>query len=432
MPSSSSVALAAHPLAFVDSDWRRYLTGRGLKPVHTRALLSACAGATGLASPDLPAGVRRCLDKDFAGLDFPLRVSACETSVDGVVKWALTTGDGHTIECVYIPHGRRATACLSSQAGCGYGCTFCATGRMGLMRSLSVAEIVGQLHLMRLYAADKDLTPVSNVVFMGMGEPLANLEALVPAIELISSDNAYAIARRRITVSTVGLADRIPALAEACDVSLAVSVHASCDETRTRLMPINRRWPLAKLLDSLRAYTRIRPGRSITIEYIMLAGVNDALACARQLGELFSGLPVKFNLIPFNASASAGFVCSAPTVIAEFASALRQAGYVATIRSARGADSAAACGQLAVYTATKPPRGSIAAAECAVAVGEAKRTAATSAAAERTAATSAAAERTDATSAIAECAAPVGDAKRTAATSAAAERTPTSAAAERT
>ncbi len=359
MSGSSSVAHATHPLAFVESDWRSYLTGRGLNPVHTRALLSACAGAAGLASTDLPAGVRRCVDKDFAGLDAPLQVSACESSADGVVKWALKTRDGHTVECVYIPHGRRATACLSSQAGCGYGCAFCATARMGLMRSLTVEEIVGQLHLMRLYAADKDLTPVSNVVFMGMGEPLANLEALVPAIELISSDNAYAIARRRITVSTVGLADRILELAKACDVNLAVSVHAPSDEIRTRLMPVNRRWPLAKLLDALRAYTRIRPGRSITIEYIMLAGVNDAPECAHQLGELFSGLPAKFNLIPFNASAGAGFVCSSQTVIAEFAGSLRRAGYVATVRSPRGADSAAACGQLAVFAAAQPPRAPI-------------------------------------------------------------------------
>ena len=340
---------ATHPLAWREGDWRGYLQSRGFSVQHAGQLLSDYAGSRARpAGSALPAGLRRQLRRDFPKPELPLSLRERARADDGVIKWTLATSEGHPVECVYIPHKGRGTACLSSQAGCGYGCRFCATASMGLARNLSASEIIAQLRLMRQELKSLDCkASIDNAVFMGMGEPLANLDNLVDAIELMACDKAYAIARRRITVSTVGLADRIVELAQATKANLAVSLHAPNDELRTRLMPVNRRWPLAKLMAACREFAQLRRGSSITIEYLMLDGVNDSPACARQLAGLLGDLPAKVNLIPFNAHAGSGFFCSPPVAIDAFGDILRRAGRFVSVRLSRGADQAAACGQLA-------------------------------------------------------------------------------------
>ncbi len=275
------------------------------------------------------------------------------TSADGTRKWLLDVGQGNAIETVFIPEDDRGTLCVSSQAGCAMNCLFCSTGRQGFNRNLTTAEIVGQLwwaeHALRdaFGISAENERVISNVVLMGMGEPLQNLDALVPALRLMLDDNAYGLSRRRVTVSTSGLVRQIDKLAAECPVALAVSLHAPDDALRDRLVPLNRKHPLNELMAACRRYLRHAPRDFITFEYVMIDGVNDSPAQARELVALVRDVPCKFNLIPFNPFPGSGLARSPALRVREFAEVLMQAGIVTTTRKTRGDDIDAACGQLA-------------------------------------------------------------------------------------
>ena len=265
---------------------------------------------------------------------------------DGTHKWLLRLACGNVIETVLIPSPARTTLCISSQAGCALGCAFCRTARSGFGRNLAAHEIVAQLWLARHRLRPE--TPITNVVFMGMGEPLANPEAVLAALALLQDDHAYALGRRRITVSTAGLVPGIDRLRRTAPVSLAVSLHAPDDALRTRLMPINARYPMAELLAACRRYVGGRTRKhTVTIEYALLDGVNDSLAQARALARRLEGLPAKVNLIPFNPFPGSGFAASSAAAQNRFGRILCEAGIVTLTRRPRGDDIAAACGQLA-------------------------------------------------------------------------------------
>ncbi len=274
-------------------------------------------------------------------------------SADGTRKWLLDVGQGNAVESVFIPEEERGTLCISTQAGCAMNCRFCSTGRQGFNRNLTTAEIVGQLwmaeHALRadLGVSAEHERVISNVVMMGMGEPLQNLDAVVPALRLMLDDDAYGLSRRRVTVSTSGLVRQMDKLAEQCPVALAVSLHASNDALRDQLVPLNRKHPLRELMAACRRYLRRAPRDFITFEYVMLDDINDADAHARELVHLVADVPCKFNLIPFNPFPGSGLARSAPERIRAFAQILIDAGIVVTTRKTRGDDIDAACGQLA-------------------------------------------------------------------------------------
>jgi 23S rRNA (adenine2503-C2)-methyltransferase len=294
------------------------------------------------AMTDLSLDLREEL-KSTASIETPA-VLAREQSADGTIKWLLDVGQGQAIETVMIPEPKRTTLCISSQAGCALDCAFCATGQQGFNRNLSAAEILGQVAFASASVAP---LPISNVVFMGMGEPLANYRNVVAVTRLLLDDHAYGLSRRRVTISTAGLVPQIRRLAEDCNVALAVSLHAPTDDLRDELVPINRRHPIAELLDACWQYAEVLASRQITFEYVMLDGVNDSLAEARALIGLLRNRPAKVNLIPFNSFEGGRFRCSNQETIDAFWQTLNAAGIVATIRRPRGDDIAAACGQLA-------------------------------------------------------------------------------------
>jgi len=277
----------------------------------------------------------------------PPRIVSDATAADGTRKWLLDVGSS-AIETVFIPEADRGTLCVSSQAGCTLDCGFCSTGKQGFNRNLTTAEIVGQLWLARreLGASRADRI-VSNVVLMGMGEPLLNYDNVLPALRLMLDDNAYGLSRRRVTVSTAGIVPLIDRLREDCPVALAVSLHAPTDRLRDALMPINRKYPLRDLMAACKRYLERAPRDSITFEYVMLDGVNDREADARELLALVGDVSCKFNLIPFNPFPNSGFRRSPPDRIRRFAERLQAAGIVATTRKTRGDNIDAACGQLA-------------------------------------------------------------------------------------
>ena len=274
----------------------------------------------------------------------------CETiSEDGTRKWRFDLDERNSVESVYIPDPPRGTLCVSSQVGCALNCSFCATARQGFNRNLSAAEIVGQLFAARsrLLDAPPSTPPITNVVFMGMGEPLLNFENVVSAIEIMRDDCAFGLARKRITVSTAGIVPGILALKERCPVSLAVSLHAPDDELRDELVPLNRTWPIEELLEACREYARVLPREKVTFEYVMLDRTNDTPGHARRLVRRLRGIPAKVNLIPFNFFAGAGYRRSRPDAIEEFRNILLAGGLMTISRQTRGADIDAACGQLA-------------------------------------------------------------------------------------
>jgi 23S rRNA (adenine2503-C2)-methyltransferase len=280
-------------------------------------------------------------------------VRSDSTGADGTRKWLLDVGADNAVETVFIPEANRGTLCISTQAGCAMDCAFCSTGKQGFNRNLTSAEIVGQLwlaeHALRAAGAvpPGESRAISNVVLMGMGEPLLNLDAVVPALRLMLDDNAYGLSRRRVTVSTSGIVPMIDRLADECPVALAVSLHAPNDALRDALMPINRKYPLRELLAACRRYLERAPRDFITFEYVMLAGVNDSLAHADELAVLLAEVPAKINLIPFNPFPRAGFARSPRDVVRAFNERLNAAGIVTTTRRTRGDDIDAACGQLA-------------------------------------------------------------------------------------
>ncbi|AYH42632.1 23S rRNA (adenine(2503)-C(2))-methyltransferase RlmN [Azoarcus sp. DN11] len=282
-------------------------------------------------------------------------------SEDGTRKWLLDVGNANAVEAVFIPETNRGTLCISSQAGCALDCAFCSTGKQGFNRNLTAAEIIGQLWLAnRLLGgtatpagtkdADGDADNgrvISNVVMMGMGEPLANFDNVVTALRLMLDDHAYGLSRRRVTVSTSGIVPAMDRLRDECPVALAVSLHAPDDALRDRLVPINQKYPLRELMAACRRYLERAPRDFVTFEYVMLDGVNDTDAHARALVALVRDVPCKFNLIPFNPFPNSGFGRSQPERIRRFAGILLDAGIVTTTRKTRGDDVNAACGQLA-------------------------------------------------------------------------------------
>jgi 23S rRNA (adenine2503-C2)-methyltransferase len=289
-----------------------------------------------------------------------LPVASEQVAADGTIKWLFDVGNGDAVETVFIPETGRGTLCISSQAGCAVNCRFCATGHQGFSRNLSTAEILAQLRhaefeLRRRLSLAPGERAVTNVVMMGMGEPLQNYAALVPALKAMLDDHGYGLSRRRVTVSTSGVVPMIDRLREDCPVALAVSLHAPDDALRNELVPLNRKYPIAELLAACRRYLERAPRDFITIEYCMLDGVNDSPDHAHALLRLVRGdgsaarpgLPCKINLIPFNPFPESGLKRSSAERVAAFAALLQDGGVVTTVRRTRGDDIAAACGQLA-------------------------------------------------------------------------------------
>ncbi|MCG8099253.1 MAG: 23S rRNA (adenine(2503)-C(2))-methyltransferase RlmN, partial [Candidatus Thiodiazotropha taylori] len=270
------------------------------------------------------------------------RLALEQPAQDGTRKWLLELADGQRIETVYIPDNGRSTICVSSQVGCALDCSFCSTARQGFNRNLTVAEIIGQV-----WVAARELgEPPSNIVMMGMGEPLANLEAVITAMNIMQDDLAYMVSKYRVTVSTSGIVPGLQRLKEVCDISLAVSLHAPDNELRDQLVPINRKYPLEELIPACREFVRGDKRRKVTWEYVMLDGVNDSLAHAKALIRLLEGTPSKVNLIPFNPFPGTDYKASPAERVEAFRMRLKRSGIIATTRKTRGDDIDAACGQL--------------------------------------------------------------------------------------
>ncbi len=290
--------------------------------------------------------------KDLAYIKAPSIIREYK-SADGTRKWLFDVGNGNAVEAVFIPEDDRGTLCISTQAGCAMGCLFCSTGKQGFNRNLTTGEIVGQL-----WTAERELRReagitdpndrvISNVVLMGMGEPLQNLDNVIPALRIFLDDNGYGLSRRRVTVSTSGLVRQMDKLGEAVPVALAVSLHAPDDALRDKLMPVNKKHPLEELLAACRRYLKVAPRDFITFEYLLLGGINDAPEQARALVKLVKTVPCKFNLIPFNPFPDSDLKQPEREKVLAFAKILNDAGIVTTVRKTRGDDIAAACGQLA-------------------------------------------------------------------------------------
>jgi 23S rRNA (adenine2503-C2)-methyltransferase len=289
-----------------------------------------------------------------------LKIISQQESKDGTIKWLFDVGSGDAVEAVFIPEENRGTLCVSSQAGCAVGCRFCSTGHQGFSRNLSTGEIIAQLwfaeHFLRKHLSSKDRVSkdrvISNVVMMGMGEPMQNYTALLPALRTMLDDHGYGLSRRRVTVSTSGVVPMIDRLGTDCPVALAVSLHAPNDVLRNNLVPLNQKYPIDELMSACRRYLEFAPRDFITFEYCMLQGVNDQVEHAHQLVELMKqqavlGLSCKFNLIPFNPFPASGLLCSSKSQVALFTKILSDAGLITTVRKTRGDDIDAACGQLA-------------------------------------------------------------------------------------
>ncbi|AFL74648.1 bifunctional tRNA (adenosine(37)-C2)-methyltransferase TrmG/ribosomal RNA large subunit methyltransferase RlmN [Thiocystis violascens] len=325
------------------ADCEALVVGLGVKAFHGRNLFKWVHkhGVVEFdAMTDLSRSLRETL-RETVEIRLP-RIVEAHPSEDGTIKWIMELHDGQRIETVFIPEGRRSTICVSSQVGCALECAFCATARQGFNRNLAVSEIIGQVW----HAARQLDKPPTNVVMMGMGEPLANFESVVKAMDIMQDDLAYMLAKQRVTLSTSGIVPNIYRLREVSDVSLAVSLHAPNDALRDQLVPINRKYPLAELLPACKAYIGQDKRRKVTWEYVMLDGINDSLAHAKQLIRLLEGIPSKLNLIPFNPFAGSDFGTSPPERIEAFRLRLTRAGIFAMTRKTRGDEIAAACGQL--------------------------------------------------------------------------------------
>ncbi|MCP5232987.1 MAG: 23S rRNA (adenine(2503)-C(2))-methyltransferase RlmN [Zoogloeaceae bacterium] len=335
----------------------------GEKPFRARQVMrwmhrEGCAEFSQMT--DVAKSLRARLERDAViAAPQPVRDSV---SVDGTRKWLLDVGGRNAVEAVFIPETRRGTLCISSQAGCALDCSFCSTGKQGFNRNLSAGEIIGQLWLAnRLLGAVSGGEAageriISNVVMMGMGEPLANFDNVVTALRVMLDDHAYGLSRRRVTVSTSGIVPAMDRLREVCPVALAVSLHAPNDALRDKLVPINQKYPLKALLAACNRYLEAAPRDFITFEYVMLDGVNDQDSHARELVAIAREVSCKFNLIPFNPFPNSGYQRSSPERIRRFSTILAEAGIVATTRKTRGDDVDAACGQLAGQVLDKTRR----------------------------------------------------------------------------
>lgn len=358
------------PVNLLDFDAQalgNWVTSLGEKPFRARQLLQWIhqrGVADFAAMTDVAKSFRATLSRE--AVVAPPSLLAEQIAGDGTHKWLLDVGTGNGIESVFIPEDDRGTLCVSSQIGCALECSMCSTARQGFNRNLSTAEIIGQLwwanQRLSLEAArlgqdaPADGRIVSNVVMMGMGEPLANYDNVLAALRLMLDDHAYGLSRRRVTVSTSGLVPAIDRLREDCPVALAVSLHAPNDAIRDQLVPINRKYPLKELLAACLRYLEKAPRDFVTFEYVLLAGVNDSLVQARELAALVREVPCKFNLIPFNPFPASGYNRPDKGAILAFRDTLIEAGYVTTIRKTRGDDITAACGQLAGQVQDKTRR----------------------------------------------------------------------------
>ena len=328
---------------FIDLGEKRFRAQQVMKWVHHRGVRDFAE------MTDLSRSLRERL-QDMAEVTPPI-IAEQQDSADGTRKWAIAVQGGSLVEAVLIPEGDRATLCVSSQVGCSLDCTFCSTGKQGFQRDLTAAEIIGQVWLaINSYdgwQSGKGRV-VTNVVMMGMGEPLLNFENVVAAMNLMCDDLAYGLSKRKVTLSTSGVVPNLDRLAEWADVSLAVSLHAPNDALRDQIVPINRKYPIARLLESARAYLDAQPDkkRVVTIEYTLLAGVNDSVAQARELAALLKDYPCKINLIPFNDFPNSGYQRPSGNAVSRFWQVLIDAGFVVTVRTTRGDDIDAACGQL--------------------------------------------------------------------------------------
>lgn len=331
----------------------QFLMSLGEKPFRARQILKWIhhAGVDDIdAMTDISKALRARL-KEVAEIR-PPRVLNQLDSADGTRKWAIGVGGGNVVETVLIPDGQRGTLCVSSQVGCSLDCSFCATGKQGFQRDLSAAEIIGQVWLaLKSYDAFQSGKGriVTNIVMMGMGEPLLNFDNVVDATELMMDDFAYGISKRRVTLSTSGVVPALDRLAGISQVSLAVSLHAANDALRDELVPINRRYPIAELLAACRRYIDAQPDRHrvVTVEYTLIAGVNDSVEQARELAQLLRDFPCKINLIPFNPFSLSDYQRPSRNAVSRFWQVLVDAGFVVTVRTTRGEDIDAACGQLA-------------------------------------------------------------------------------------
>ncbi len=325
-----------------------WVTGLGEKPFRARQLMK---------------WIYHRLENDFAAMTdiskaFRARLSALacvqppevlleKDSADGTRKWVMAMPGGNAIETVFIPDGRRGTLCISSQIGCGLNCSFCSTARQGFNRNLSTEEIIGQLWVAaRSLGQTPDNRRITNVVFMGMGEPLLNFDAVMQAVSLMRDDFGFGLAGKRITLSTAGMVPMIDRMREVTDISLAVSLHAPTDALRDRLVPLNRRYPIAELMAACKRYVAGRRGERITMEYTLIEGVNDQPEHARALVRLLANVPSKVNLIPFNPFPGSEFKRPSQEAIRRFQTILLNHDKVATLRKTRGDDIDAACGQL--------------------------------------------------------------------------------------
>lgn len=336
-----------------------WFTSIGEKPFRARQMLRWMykeGEPDFTAMTDLPVSLREKL-LQLAYVAAP-QVMRDEISADGTRKWLLDVGTGNAVETVFIPEAERGTLCISSQAGCVLNCSFCSTGKQGFNRNLRVAEIIGQL-----WWANRQIGknaegkwPVTNVVMMGMGEPLLNFDNTVSALRLMLDDHVYGLSRRRVTLSTSGIVPAMDRLRDECPVALAVSLHASNDNLRDVLVPINQKYPLRELLAACQRYLERAPRDFVTFEYVMLDGVNDSMQQAQELVGLVRDVPCKFNLIPFNPFPQTHYRRSGTDAIARFRDVLMQAGIITTIRKTRGDDIAAACGQLAGQVRDKTKR----------------------------------------------------------------------------
>ncbi|HEY6868912.1 MAG TPA: 23S rRNA (adenine(2503)-C(2))-methyltransferase RlmN [Novosphingobium sp.] len=345
-----------------------FLAGMGEKPFRATQLLR-WMHRFGQDDLDGMTDIAKSLREKLRGLSViqPPPIVSDKLSDDGTRKFLFDVGGGNLVETVYIPEADRGTLCVSSQAGCALDCAFCSTGKQGFNRNLSTAEIIGQLWQVNkaLGHDPKGERIISNVVMMGMGEPLANFDNVVAALHLMLDDNAYGLSRRRVTVSTSGIVPAIDRLRDACPVALAVSLHAPNDALRDQLVPINQKYPLAELMAACQRYLKAAPRDFITFEYVMLDGVNDSDTHARELIHLVRDVPCKFNLIPFNPFPKSPFRRSSAERVRRFADILMGAGIITTTRKTRGDDIDAACGQLAGQVKDKSRRKTVSLVEVA-------------------------------------------------------------------
>jgi 23S rRNA (adenine2503-C2)-methyltransferase len=351
--------MATNLLGLDSKGMEELFAGFGEKPFRARQVLKWIhrrGAADFTAMTDIAKDLRAKLQAT-ASVEPPVVVGD-GTAPDGTRKWLLKVDGANAVEAVFIPEDGRGTLCVSSQAGCTLDCEFCATGKQGFNRNLSAAEIIGQLWLANLALGFHTGGPraVSNVVFMGMGEPMMNLDAVIPAARLMIDDNGYGLSRRRVTVSTSGVVPGMDRLAAECPVALAVSLHAPDDALRDRLVPINRKYPIRQLIAACNRYLEVAPRDFITFEYVMLDGVNDSDAQAKALLGIAAQVRCKFNLIPFNPFRESGFQRSGAERIRRFAQVLQRGGLTVTTRKTRGEGIDAACGQLAGEVADRTRR----------------------------------------------------------------------------